>query len=121
MLKTQGEHRYKFHCTIHHLSRDIAKTRFQYCKSSDTTKKGKNGISAMPRSTFFCDFPSETLPRIWTACANKVKVGLFIFFIFSKDKLWLLSYLFGSFFVHISDKGKKKEKTRPAFSSLVGA
>ena len=49
MLKTQEEHRNKFHCPIRHPSRDITKNRFHICQVF-STKNGENSISAMPRA-----------------------------------------------------------------------
>ena len=69
MLKTQEEHRYKFHCPIRHPSRDIIKIRFHisiykavYARFSEvqnepfSTKAKNRTLCDSKRSSFITDF-----------------------------------------------------------------
>ena len=83
MLKTQEEHRYKFHCPIRHPSRDTTKIRFPYISQVFSTKKwGKWHFCDAPLN--FTVFDLNFQPRIWTARANKLKAGLFNFLLLSE-------------------------------------
>ena len=107
MLKSLGEHGYKFHCPI-------CQEILPKLDSIDviTTKKMEK-MQGCPAQ--FCGFRSENLTSYWTACANKLEVGLL--FHFSKTSYGSFAIFSGRYFCDVSGTTKK----RPAFSLLVGA
>ena len=83
MLKTRGEHRYKFHRPILHPSRDITKTFFIYSINQVvTTKRVYLFLSAMPRSFLHIYFGLKFSPRIWNARGNVLRTIPFSFLFF---------------------------------------
>ena len=105
MLKTKGEKRCTSHYPIRRQSRDITEARFHICQVI-TTKKRKNGISAMPRSILrisIWNFNVVFGPNVHT----NGKPGLYIYIFHSSYGRFCIFRIFIS---AISLGQKKKEK-----------
>ena len=120
MLKTQGEHRYKFHCPFRHPSRDITKTRFHIKVQWLPQKKWKK-TAFLRRPAQFWEFRSEILTSFFNRmCTQTESRPFFFFFLFhaSYGQFCIVQILISA--ICLQHKKKNTEK-RPAFHLLVRA